>query len=71
MCEALLRISRENLKDEFEERETIGKEIGKEETLLSLVHDGVLSASEAMKRLSISEEEFDEKMKKMYAVCEV
>lgn len=71
MCEALLRISRENLKSEFEERETKGREIGKEETLLSLVHDGVLSASEAMKRLSISEEELVEKMNKMYAVCEV
>ncbi len=68
MCEALLRISRENLKEEFEEREARGEARGKEETLLSLVHDGVLSASEAMKRLSISEEELVEKINKMYAV---
>ncbi len=58
MCEAIYRIAREKLQDEFVAREVRGKE----NTLIELVTDGLLSVSEAAKRLSISEEEFMEKM---------
>ena len=71
MCEALMRIAREKMQEELEIRDAmnenrgkeIGKEIGKVETLISLVKDGLLSVSEAAKRLAISEEAVLEKMK--------
>ena len=59
MCEAIYRIAREKMQDEFLAREMKGKE----ETLISLVKDGLLSAVEAAKRLSITEEELLQKMK--------
>ena len=59
MCEAIYRIAREKMQDEFLAREMKGKE----ETLISLVKDGLLSAVEAAKRLSITEEELLQKVK--------
>lgn len=58
VCEALLEIAREKMQDELNARE----ELGKEEVLISLVRDGLLSSVEAAKRLSISEEEFMKKI---------
>ena len=54
MCRALYEL----MEDEFKESE----ERGKEKTLISLVKDGLLSVTEAAKRLSISEEELKQKI---------
>ena len=54
MCRALYEL----MEDEFKESE----ERGKEKTLISLVKDGLISAAEAAKRLSISEEELKQKI---------
>lgn len=66
MCEAIMEIAREKMQEEFAAIEAAGeargKEIGKAETFISLVRDGILSTAEAAKRLSISEEEFIKKM---------
>ncbi len=59
MCEALLEICKELCEDQLKERE----ERGKEQAFMSLVKDGLLSVNEASKRLSMSEEDFIEKMK--------
>lgn len=64
MCEAIYRIAREKLQDEFERIEAEGELRGKEQALIALVKDGILSAAEAAKRLSISEDELFQKMKK-------
>lgn len=54
MCRALYEL----MEDEFKESE----ERGKEKALISLVKDGLLSVTEAAKRLSISEEELKQKI---------
>ena len=59
MCEAIYRIAREKMQDEFLAREIRCKE----NTLIELVADGLLSVAEAAKRLSITEEELLQKMK--------
>ena len=59
MCEAIYRIAREKMQDEFLAREIRCKE----NTLIELVADGLLSVAEAAKRLSITEEELVQKMK--------
>ena len=59
MCEAIYRIAREKMQDEFLAREIRFKE----NTLIELVADGLLSVAEAAKRLSITEEELLQKMK--------
>ena len=65
MCEAIYEIARERMQDEFEAREARGEVTGQEKALISLVRDGLLSATEAAKRLSISEEEV---LKKVHTV---
>ena len=59
MCEAIYRIAREKMQDEFLAREIRCME----NTLIELVADGLLSVAEAAKRLSITEEELVQKMK--------
>ena len=59
MCEAIYRIAREKMQDEFLARELRCKE----NTLIELVADGLLSVAEAAIRLSITEEELVQKMK--------
>ena len=59
MCEAIYRIAREKMQDEFLAREIRCKE----NTLIELVADGLLSVAEAAKRLSITEEDLVQKMK--------
>ena len=58
MCEAIYRIAREKMQDEFLAREIRCKE----NTLIELVADGLLSVAEAANRLSITEEELLQKM---------
>lgn len=58
MCQALYEL----MEDEIKEKEERAKERGKEETLLSLVRDGLLNATEAAKRLSITMEELEAKL---------
>lgn len=60
MCQALYEL----MEDEIKEKEERAKECGKEETLLSLVRDGLLNATEAAKRLSITVEELEVKLVK-------
>lgn len=78
MCQALYEIVKdqveeqvkqqveEQVKQQVEEKlveiEERAKAIEKEQTLRSLVKDGLLSVAEAAKRLSMSEEEFMKKM---------
>lgn len=54
MCEALYEL----VEDQLKQRE----ELGREKTLISLVKDGLLSTTEAAKRLSITEEELERKI---------
>lgn len=58
MCQALYEL----MEDEIKEKEERAKECGKEETLLSLVRDGLLDATETAKRLSITMEELEAKL---------
>jgi len=58
MCEALMEICKELCEEQLQEREKRAKE----QTFMSLVRDGLLSVTEAAKRLSMSEEDFMEKM---------
>lgn len=66
MSGSLMRIIKDTVDQQVEERlavyEENAKTLAKTETFLSLVQDGLLSASEAAKRLSITEEEFLAKM---------
>lgn len=77
MCRALYEL----MEDEIREREKRAEEIGEqrreqrgeergekrggEKMLLSLVKDGLLSSTEAAKRLFITEEEFEQKLSTM------
>lgn len=58
MCRALYEL----MEDEIREREERAEEFGEEKAFVSLVKDGLLSPAEAAKRLSITEEELEQKL---------
>ena len=69
MCRALYELMEDEIREREKRAEEIGEqrgeERGEEKMLISLVRDGLLSPSEAAKRLSITEEELEQKFSTM------
>ena len=81
MCRALYELMEDEIKEREKRAEEIGEERGEkrgeqrgeergekrggEKMLISLVKDGLISSTEAAKRLLITEEEFEQKLSTM------
>ena len=67
MSSAVKEILYDIWEEEMEEAEARGKEIGMQETLYSLVHDGLLPVASGAARANLTEAAFMENMKKLYS----